>query len=144
VSGSSSDEEEFVPIENLETQFQPSRPLPPRKRDFYTSDSSDKEVIQKISDDGIGGDEGVNMKKNIEEGIEEDIEKGIEEGIKEVVEQVIEEVVEEFNIEEGTGDPPKLRRSGMDRKQTRKSLAYYRDLREMKDKRSGYEEGHRV
>jgi hypothetical protein len=80
----------------------------------------------------------------MEEGIEEGIEKSIEEGIKELVKMVIEEVVEEVNMEEDTGDPPKLRRSGRDRKQTRKSLSYYRDLREMKDKRSGYKEGHRM
>jgi hypothetical protein len=102
--------------------------------------SSDEEVIQEVSDEGIGGDEGANM----EEGIEEGIEKGIEEGIKEVVEQVIEEVVEEVNMEEGIGDPPKLRHSSTDRKQIRKFLAYYRDLREMKDKRSGYEKGYGV
>jgi hypothetical protein len=47
-------------------------------------------------------------------------------------------------MEESTGDPPKLRRSNRDRKQTRKFLAYYRDLREMKDKRSGYEEEYGV
>jgi hypothetical protein len=56
----------------------------------------------------------------------------------------MEEVVEEINMEEGTGEPPKLRCSDRGRKQTRKFLAYYRDFREMKDKRSGYEEGYRV
>jgi hypothetical protein len=136
VSGSFSDNEGFVPIKEFETQFQSSRPFPLRKRNFYTSDSSDKEIIQKISDEGIGGDESVNM--------EEGIKKGIEKGIKKIVEEIIKKVVKEVNIKEGTGDPPRLRRSGRDRKQTRKSLAYYRDLREMKDKRSGYEEGHRV
>jgi hypothetical protein len=45
-------------------------------------------------------------------------------------------------MEESTGDPPKLRRSGRDRKQIRKSLTYYRDLREIKNKRSGYEENY--
>jgi hypothetical protein len=105
-------------------------------------------MIQKINDKGIGGDEGVNIEKgiekDIEESIEKGIEKGIEEGIKEVVEQIIEEIVEEINMEEGTGDPPKLRRSGRDRKKIRKSLTYYRDLREMKDKRSEYKEGYRM
>jgi hypothetical protein len=109
-------------------------------------------MIQKISDKGIGGDEGVNMEESIEEdieegiekGIEEGIEKGIEEGIKKVVKQVMEEAVEEINMEEGIGDHPKLRRSGRDRKQIRKSLTYYRDFREMKDKRSGYKERYKV
>jgi hypothetical protein len=68
VSGSSSDEG-FVPIEELEVQFQPSRPFPFGKRGFYASDSSDEEVIQEVSDEGIGGDEGVNMEEGIEEGI---------------------------------------------------------------------------
>jgi hypothetical protein len=72
------------------------------------------------------------------------MEKDIEEGIKKVVEQVMEEIVEEVNMEESTGDLPKLRRSGKDRKQIRKSLTYYRDLREMKDKRSEYKEGYRM
>jgi ubiquitin len=89
-------------------------------------------LIQGISDEGIGGDESVNM------------EKSIEEGIKEVVKQIIEEIVEEINMEEDTGDPSKLRRSDKDRKQTRKSLIYYHDLREMKDKRSEYKEKHRA
>jgi hypothetical protein len=40
--------------------------IPFRKQDFYAFDSSDEEMIQKISDEGIGGDEGVNMEENIE------------------------------------------------------------------------------
>jgi transposase-like protein len=84
------------------------------------------------------------IEEGIEKGIEEGIEKGIEEGIKEVVEQIMEEIVEEVNMEKDTGDPPKFRRNSRDRKQTKKSLTYYRDLREMKDKRSGYEKGHRI
>jgi hypothetical protein len=56
----------------------------------------------------------------------------------------MEEIVQEINMEEGIGDPPKLRRSGRDRKQIRKFLTYYRDFREIKDKRSGYEERYRV
>jgi hypothetical protein len=136
MNGSFSDDEEFVPIKKFKIQFQFSRSFPLRKRGFYASDSNDEEVIQKISDKGIGGDESVNM--------EEGIKKGIEKGIKKIVEEIIKKVVKEVNIKEGTGDPPRLRRSGRDRKQTRKSLAYYRDLREMKDKRSGYKEGHRM
>jgi flagellar biosynthesis/type III secretory pathway protein FliH len=90
----SSNDEEFILIKEFEIQFQFFRFFPSDKRDFYASDSSDKEMIQKISDKKIGGDESVNIEedikkaieKNIEEGIEEGIEKGIEEGIKEVVE----------------------------------------------------------
>jgi hypothetical protein len=80
----------------------------------------------------------------MEEGIEEGIEKDIEEDIKKVVEQVIKEVVEEMNMEKSIGDPPRFRRSGRDRKQIRKFLAYYRDFREMKNKRSGYEKGYKI
>jgi hypothetical protein len=105
-------------------------------------------MIQKISDKRIDGDESVNIEKNIEESIEKDIEKdiekGIEEGIKEVLKQIIEKVVEEINIEESTGDPPKLRRSDRDKKQIRKFLTYYRDFREMKNKRSGYEKEYKI
>jgi hypothetical protein len=56
----------------------------------------------------------------------------------------MEKIVEEINMKEGTGDPPKLRRSGRDRKQIRKFLTYYRDLREMKNKRSGYKKEYRI
>jgi hypothetical protein len=47
-------------------------------------------------------------------------------------------------MEEGTGDPPKLRRNDRDKKQIRKSLTYYRNLREMKNKRSEYKEKHKI
>jgi hypothetical protein len=97
-------------------------------------------MIQKINDKGIDGDKSVNIEKNIEEGIE----KGIKKGIKKVVEQIIEEVVEKINMEESIRDPPKLRRNSRDGKQIRKSLTYYRDLREMKNKRSKYKKGYRI
>jgi hypothetical protein len=84
------------------------------------------------------------IEEGIEEGNEEGIEKGIEKGIKKIVEQVMEKIVEEINMKEGIGDPPKLRRNGRDRKQIRKFLTYYRDFREMKDKRSEYKERYRV
>jgi hypothetical protein len=103
VNDNFSDNEEFISIKEFEIQIQFSRFFPFRKRDFYVSDSSDKEMIQEVSDKGIGGDEGA----NIEEGIEKSIEKRIEERIKEVVEQVI-EVVEEVNMEEDIGNPSKL------------------------------------
>jgi hypothetical protein len=86
--------------------------IPSRKRDFYTFDSSDEKIIQEISDKGIGGDEGVNMKKDIEEDIEKDIKKGI----KKVVEQIIKEIVEEIDMKKDIGDSSKFRRSGRDRK----------------------------
>jgi hypothetical protein len=79
------------------------------------------------------------MEKDIEEGIE----KGIEEGIKGIVEQII-EVVEKINMEEGIGDSLKLRYNNTDRKQIRKFLTYYRDFREMKNKRSEYEKEYGV
>jgi hypothetical protein len=47
-------------------------------------------------------------------------------------------------MEEGTENPPKLRHSDTDRKQIRKILTYYRDLREMKNKRSGYKKGYMI
>jgi hypothetical protein len=47
-------------------------------------------------------------------------------------------------MEEGTGDPLKLRHNGTDRKQIRKFLTYYRDFREIKDKRSGYKERYKI
>jgi hypothetical protein len=72
------------------------------------------------------------------------MEKSIEKNIKKIVEQVMKKIVEKINIEEGTGDPPKLRRSSRDRKQIKKSLTYYRDFREIKDKRSGYKKRYRV
>jgi hypothetical protein len=72
------------------------------------------------------------------------MEKGIKKSIKVIVEQIMKEVVEKINMEEDIRNPPKLRRSSRDRKQIRKFLAYYRDLREMKDKRSEYKEEHRV
>jgi hypothetical protein len=68
----------------------------------------------------------------------------IEKNIKEIVEQIIKEVVEEINMETSIRDPPKFRRNDRDRKQIRKFLIYYRDLREMKDKRSEYEEEYKM
>jgi hypothetical protein len=47
-------------------------------------------------------------------------------------------------MKESIGNPSKLRRNSRDRKQIRKSLAYYRDFREMMDKKSGYKEKYRV
>jgi hypothetical protein len=47
-------------------------------------------------------------------------------------------------MEKGTEDPFQLRRNGRDKKQIRKFITYYRDFREMKDKRSGYKKKYRV
>jgi hypothetical protein len=132
VSDNFSDNEGFISIEKFEFQFQFSRFFPSDKRDFYTFDSSDEKIIQKISDKGIGGDEGVNIEENIEE------------DIKEIVEQIIKKIVEEINMEEDIRDLPKFRRNGRDRKQIKKFSTYYHNFHKMKDKRSEYEEEYRV
>jgi hypothetical protein len=124
ISDSSSDFEGFISSKKFEIQFQFSQFFPPGKRSFYASDSNDKKIILKISDKGIDGDEGVNIKesikkdikKDIEKFFEEGIEKSIKEGIKEVIEQTIEEIVEEVNMKKGIRDPPKFRRSDRNKK----------------------------
>jgi hypothetical protein len=47
-------------------------------------------------------------------------------------------------MEKDIGDFSKFRRSDSDRKYIRKFLAYYRNLREMKNKRSGYKERYKI
>jgi hypothetical protein len=109
-------------------------------------------MIQEVNDKEIDGDEDVNMEegieKDIEEGIEESnkesIEKDIKKNIKEIVEQTMKKIVEEINIEKDIKDSPKFRRNDRNKKQIRKSLTYYRDFREMKNKKSEYKEKHRI
>jgi hypothetical protein len=80
----------------------------------------------------------------MEESIKKDIEKDIEEGIKEIVKQIIEEIVEEINIKKDIENLFKLRSNNKNKKRIRKFLAYYRNLREMKDKRSEYKKGYKI
>jgi hypothetical protein len=85
VSDNSNDEREFISIEKFEIRFPPSLFFPPRRRDFYASDSSDEKIIKEINNKGIGGDENVNIEENVKKIIEEDLEMIV----KEIVEKIV-------------------------------------------------------
>jgi hypothetical protein len=103
VSDDSNDERGYVLIEELKIQFPPFLFLPPRRRGFYASDSNDEEIIEKISNKGIGGDGGVSIEK----------------GVEEIVEEVVEEVVRT--------------RSGREVKKARWSLPYHLEMKEKRE-----------
>jgi hypothetical protein len=99
------DEKEFISINNFEIQFPPP-PFSRRRKDFYTSDSSDKEINEGIGDkiNGDETDESVNM----------------EEGVEEVVEEIIKKVLRI--------------RSGREIKKDRISLPYYGEMEDKRKK----------
>jgi hypothetical protein len=111
VSDNFNDEKEFIFINNFEVQF-PFFPFPKRRRDFYTSDSNDEEVNERIGDKIFGDetDENVNM------------EKSDKEIVKKIVEEIVKEIIKKI-----------LRtRSNRKIKKGKISLPYYE---EMEDKR---------
>jgi hypothetical protein len=76
ISDDSNDEKEFISINNFEIQFPPFSSSK-RRKDFYTSDSNDKKVNEKIGNkiDSDETDENVNIKKIVEKIVKEIIEK---------------------------------------------------------------------
>jgi hypothetical protein len=102
--------EEFVPIKEFEAQYTSSPPHPSRRRrrDLYISDSSDKEIKEEISVEGIGGDE--TGGEETDEGV------NMEEGVEKIIEEIGEKFVRT--------------RSGREVKRARISLPYHGEMEE--------------
>jgi hypothetical protein len=62
-------------LKSLKFSFRLPYFFPSRRRGFYASDSSDKEIIEEVSNKEIGGDEDVNIEKDVKKIVEKVVEK---------------------------------------------------------------------